>query len=63
MIDSTLVWKKARESKIDLKIVPNRAKAFNRRDFYVKNVAIKILHCFADFASFGNRPVPGIGAN
>jgi hypothetical protein len=34
MIELTIDEKKAVRPKIDLKIVPNRAKAFNRRDFY-----------------------------
>jgi hypothetical protein len=34
MIGLTFDGKKAPEPKIDLKIIPIRAKAFNRRDFY-----------------------------
>jgi hypothetical protein len=34
MIDLTFGREKALGPKIDLKIIPNRAKAFNRRDFY-----------------------------
>jgi hypothetical protein len=34
MIELTIDGEKALGPKIDLKIVPNRAKAFNRRDFY-----------------------------